>query len=235
EPEMTDLNLQVQIDRLRHLTKVSVDVPLGNVPIEPIRELFAQVDYLKDQNERLHRRLKGHNHPRRRDARKSLIEEMESTPEGRAIMRNARYSIAYEHVEELEAENKRLRIGKAAIKARTTRMLKELTTRFNESGRDREWWYQRAMYWSERRRQAEATIQRVRDLHKPVPFEVLLEAECANEDCEHEDECPSWTLRMCEECDRLATAINPYYSDNGIGRTLYPCPTIRAVEGNPND
>lgn len=203
---MTDLNLQVQIDRLRHLTKVSVDVPLGNVPIEPIRELFAQVDYLKDQNERLHRRLKGHNRPRRRDARKSLIEEMESTPEGRAIMRNAEYSIAYERVEALEAENTRLRIGKAAIKARTTRMLKELTTRFNEAGRDREWWYQRAMHWCDGQRRAEATIQRVRDLHAP--------------DAVFTD--------TCSECSDYGTDEHP------PGRYVsHPCPTIQALEGDP--
>lgn len=125
-------------------------------------------------------RLKGRRRERRKDERKSLIEEMEETSEGRAIMRNAEYSIAYEHVEELEA-----------------------------------------------------TIQRVRDLHSPIPTEAITASDCVNEDCDHEDGCPTETVHICAECDRIADEIDVYYGERSLSQTVYPCPTIQALEGDP--
>lgn len=67
--------------------------------------LIARIRELETENER----LKGRRRERRKDDRKSLIEEMQATPEGRARLANARYNIEYERVEELEATLQRVR------------------------------------------------------------------------------------------------------------------------------
>lgn len=78
----------------------------------------------------------------------------------------------------------------------------------------------------------DARIKAVRALHQPQTLTSLIDDDCANEMCDHEDYCPTdSTAVVCAECDRVAEAGSPYYGENGVGAALYPCPTIRALEG----
>ena len=44
--------------------------------------------------------------------------------------------------------------------------------------------------------------------HTPIDVEVLASSECAQEDCTHEDGCPTTTVKACLECnsERQGTA-----------------------------
>lgn len=77
-----------------------------------------------------------------------------------------------------------------------------------------------------------AAIDRVRALHQPQTLTGLIGGDCADETCGHEDYCPTdSTAVVCAECNRVAEAGNPYYGENGLEASLYPCPTIRALDG----
>ncbi|WP_019148495.1 hypothetical protein [Timonella senegalensis] len=104
---MTDLNLE----ELKQAAEEAQPFMLHGGGMEPacvsisagqVLALIARIEWLEKRWE--DRKLKG-----RRDGRKTLIEEMESTPEGRERMRNARYDIAYERVEGLHASIQRVR------------------------------------------------------------------------------------------------------------------------------
>lgn len=47
---MTDLNLEEQIERLRKMTTWNMDIPMNNVPPEPIRALFTRIEELETEN-----------------------------------------------------------------------------------------------------------------------------------------------------------------------------------------
>ena len=79
---------------------------------------------------------------------------------------------------------------------------------------------------------AEATIERVRELHRPIDVDVL-QSECAAEECEHEFDCPPIEMTVCKGCYDLGDRIDTYnYERGGIEHTLYPCPTVRALGGD---
>lgn len=77
----------------------------------------------------------------------------------------------------------------------------------------------------------DATIQRVRDLHRPRDEQCITGAECLREVCEHENECPTEPVPTCVACRELAEIGNPYYGEDGIAEIAYPCETIRALDG----
>ena len=78
---------------------------------------------------------------------------------------------------------------------------------------------------------AEAAIERVRDLHRPMDVDALQYA-CAHEDCEHEFDCPTIKMTVCKGCYDLGENIDIYgYERGGIEYVLYPCPTIQALDG----
>lgn len=80
------------------------------------------------------------------------------------------------------------------------------------------------------RDEAEAAVQRVRDLHAPRVEEAITGA-CAEEECDHDGPCPTTPFTVCAECWRIAEASDPYFSERGIHAVLYPCPTMRALDG----
>jgi hypothetical protein len=70
-------------------------------------------------------------------------------------------------------------------------------------------------------------LGQVRALHRPVMAE-LLAPDCANENCDHEDECPPEERAVCGECSRIADEV-----DGGSGEmypaVVWPCPTAVAM------
>lgn len=75
-----------------------------------------------------------------------------------------------------------------------------------------------------------AAIQRIRDLHRPETTQAVT-GDCAIEECDHEDACPTIPVTICTECSRIAEESNPYYGEIGLTNVCYLCPTIRALDG----
>lgn len=46
--------------------------------------------------------------------------------------------------------------------------------------------------------------------HTPIEVEVLASSECAREDCEHEDECPTKPATVCLECNTAAQGTDDW-------------------------
>ena len=80
--------------------------------------------------------------------------------------------------------------------------------------------------------QAEARIKAVRDLHSPSDEQVIM-GDCAAEECDHQEieDCPTEPFTVCAECYRAAIELNPYYGEQGVDDVAWPCPTIRALDG----
>ncbi len=81
-----------------------------------------------------------------------------------------------------------------------------------------------------RAERAEAAVQRVRDLHTPRVEEAIT-GDCAEEECDHDGPCPTTPFTVCAECWRIAEESDVYFSERGIHAVLYPCPTMRALDG----
>lgn len=77
-----------------------------------------------------------------------------------------------------------------------------------------------------------AKVERVEALHASRTIQVTF-GECATEECDHEDECPTAPFQQCIECDRIADGANAYYGEGHVGLTAWPCPTLRALRGQP--
>ena len=85
-----------------------------------------------------------------------------------------------------------------------------------EAARDRYGHAHKACH--EQRDAAWAAIERVRELHTPMDVDVL-QSDCAAEDCEHEDECPTIERTVCKACYILGESIDIYcYERGGIDR-----------------
>ena len=69
----------------------------------------------------------------------------------------------------------------------------------------------------------------VRELHTPRDEQVIT-GDCATEECDHEDRCPTVPHPVCTECSRIAEEGTPYYAENGIEFVSYPCRTIRTLD-----
>jgi hypothetical protein len=93
-----------QVDEISELSLADAD-HIATFDPPTVLALLARIEELEAENER----LKGRRRDRRRDSRKSLIEQMQETPEGRQRLAEAHYSIAYEDVEDLEAAIQRVR------------------------------------------------------------------------------------------------------------------------------
>ena len=69
-------------------------------------------------------------------------------------------------------------------------------------------------------------------LHSPSEVQVVT-GDCAAEECDHEDRCPTVTAYMCAECARIAEHVSPYaLEEGGYGLVAYPCPTVIAAVGH---
>ena len=98
-----------------------------------------------------------------------------------------------------------------------------------EAARDRYGHAHKACH--EQRDAAWAAIERVRELHTPMDVDVL-QSDCAAEDCEHEDECPTIERTVCKACYILGESIDIYcYERGGIEYVYCPCPTIQVLDG----
>ena len=65
-------------------------------------------------------------------------------------------------------------------------------------------------------------------LHKPRD-EQAISGDCAAEECEHEDECPTIAFAVCAECYRVAEESDPYFGERGLSSVEHPCPTFHAA------
>lgn len=74
-----------------------------------------------------------------------------------------------------------------------------------------------------------AWLNAIRELHEPEEYDALA-YDCYMEDCEHEDECPTFKAQGCKECSRLSDirAIDDTWP------IAYPCPTINAITETEN-
>jgi len=73
-----------------------------------------------------------------------------------------------------------------------------------------------------------AAVEAVLDLHAPEALEVLA-SDCATEECDHWDECPTETFMVCRECYRVADETEPYFGERNVGPVAHPCPTVAAI------
>lgn len=78
---------------------------------------------------------------------------------------------------------------------------------------------------------AEGREAKVRELHKAEATQAITAYDCCNEDCDHECECPTEAIEVCAECHRIAGESYPYFGEDGLGNVIYPCPTIRILNG----
>ena len=73
------------------------------------------------------------------------------------------------------------------------------------------------------------SVEDALELHRPTDVEVI-PWDCGEGECDHEDdEHPTETVVLCEECYRLALDVYPYYGENGCSAVLWPCPTVTAI------
>lgn len=82
----------------------------------------------------------------------------------------------------------------------------------------------------------DAVVTAVRDLHQPVQVDCVTMA-CALGDCTDvhpdEDDCPTTTITVCAECDRIAKEVHASWDDTDVLQIAvpHPCPTVRALDG----
>ena len=77
---------------------------------------------------------------------------------------------------------------------------------------------------------AESRLTAVRALHAPRE-EQAITGDCAEEECNHEDWCPTIQYEVCAECYRVAEESDRYFGEYSLDYVAYPCPTIRALDG----
>lgn len=79
-----------------------------------------------------------------------------------------------------------------------------------------------------------AAVRAVERLHQRFTIPVIT-GECAKEECDHEDDCPTIPYDTCQECYRLLEDAYPYFAESGVEAVAYPCPTVlsltEALEG----
>ena len=73
-------------------------------------------------------------------------------------------------------------------------------------------------------------IKAVEALHRPR-IEDALTGDCAAEECDHEDECPTAEFMVCAECWRMSEEADAYFMERSLAPVLYPCPTAQALRG----
>ena len=65
--------------------------------------------------------------------------------------------------------------------------------------------------------------------HHKTTIQVLT-GDCAIENCEHEDECPTVDFDICQGCYDRELEFDSYYGEQGVGGVAYPCPDVVAIE-----
>ena len=63
----------------------------------------------------------------------------------------------------------------------------------------------------------------------PEPEEVVV-GDCAAEECEHDDVCPTELVDICIGCWNLCEESYSHFGEQGVEPVLWPCSTIRAVD-----
>lgn len=78
-----------------------------------------------------------------------------------------------------------------------------------------------------------AAVERVRALHTRGTVEMITATDCVNEDCEHEDDCPTQPVDVCLGCVNFAETATLYALEHADvqERVAWPCATIRALDG----
>lgn len=74
-----------------------------------------------------------------------------------------------------------------------------------------------------------AALVAIQELHKPVKTQVLM-GDCAVEECEHEDDCPTHEFEYCAACNEIAEQANPSYAEDGMGFVAHPCATRKLAD-----
>lgn len=74
----------------------------------------------------------------------------------------------------------------------------------------------------------QAAIHKVLALHTKTTEE-MLDNKCANEVCEHEDECPSILVDVCGCCAAIAQQVSDEYWPASMDEITWPCPTVAAL------
>lgn len=76
---------------------------------------------------------------------------------------------------------------------------------------------------------AREALKSVRELHRPQVIDCLA-PNCADEVCDHEDECPAdHPVTVCAHCWEVVSD-DPYYGEGGItDRVFWPCDTALLV------
>lgn len=76
---------------------------------------------------------------------------------------------------------------------------------------------------------AREALKPVRELHRPQVIDCLA-PNCADEVCDHEDECPAdHPVTVCAHCWEVVSD-DPYYGEGGItDRVFWPCDTALLV------
>jgi len=74
----------------------------------------------------------------------------------------------------------------------------------------------------------QAAIDKVLALHRKTTEE-MLDSKCANEVCEHEDECPSILVDVCGCCAAIAQQVSDEYWPAAMDEITWPCPTYVAL------
>ena len=74
----------------------------------------------------------------------------------------------------------------------------------------------------------QAAIGKVLALHRKTTEE-MLDSKCANEVCEHEDECPSILVDVCGCCAAIAQQVSDEYWPASMDEITWPCPTVAAL------
>lgn len=77
-----------------------------------------------------------------------------------------------------------------------------------------------------------AAIERLNARHRKVEASAVT-GDCAIEECEHEDECPTEVFEVCAACWNLCESADQYFGERGIAPVLWPCEIATALDGAP--
>ena len=76
-------------------------------------------------------------------------------------------------------------------------------------------------------------VRAVRKLHHEVDVPAL-GPDCSAGECDHENDCPSVPTPVCDHCHAIGESASPYPFEDAPGLTevLWPCKTIRILDGD---
>ena len=86
-----------------------------------------------------------------------------------------------------------------------------------------------------RRRPGGTREKPLRELHRPR-VEKFVTGDCASEDCDHEDDCPTTDMQVCRECWSIAEEVHGIYWAEGNGPkdvVMWPCATAAILDALP--